>query len=353
MASPTYQAVSWNDGAVRLLEQRDLPHREHYKDYQGARETADAIRDMVVRGAPAIGCTAAYGLASEAFTIMKSRGIPNSWSDALAPGMETLRNSRPTAVNLMWALDELKPLVEERSADPATLPERLLAAAQKIFDDDVASCKAMGRIGAQLLPDTGDRPITIMTHCNAGALATAGYGTALGVIRGAVEMGRSVHVIANETRPYLQGARLTAWELLEDGIDTTLITDNMAGWLMQCGEIDAIVVGADRVAGNGDAANKIGTYTHSVLAKRHGIPFFVACPLSTIDRETASGSGIAIEDRDAKEVTEIFDKPIAPANVKVRHPAFDVTPAELITALVTEKGAVHPPSKEGIDTLFE
>ncbi|MBF0622994.1 MAG: S-methyl-5-thioribose-1-phosphate isomerase [Magnetococcales bacterium] len=346
-----FETITWHNGHVRMLEQRDLPWKVRYVDYDSAEAVAGAITDMVIRGAPAIGCAAAFGVAVEAFRIRNQQGVPNDWARAMAPGMDILARSRPTAVNLFWALAEMKPLLDTMPKE--SLPERLLEKARQIHADDVASCKAMGRLGAAILPDTGDRPINIMTHCNAGALATAGYGTALGVIRGAHESGRTVHVIANETRPYLQGARLTAWELLQDNINTTLITDNMAGYLMSKGEVDAIVVGADRVAANGDVANKIGTYTHAVLAKRHNIPFLVAAPVSTVDPNMVSGDGIEIEKRQiSEEVTHILGKRIAAKGVNVNYPAFDITPAALITALVTEKQVILNPNTAKIKALF-
>lgn len=346
----TFETITWENSQVVMLEQRDLPHKVHYRRYDSAQQVADAIRDMVIRGAPAIGCAAAFGVAVEAHRL-GTQSSTEAWQAALAPGLKALAHSRPTAINLQWALDRMDHLIA--TTQPQALIQTVLEEARTIHADDVASCKAMGKHGASMMPDTGERPITIMTHCNAGALATAGYGTALGVIRAVHESGRPVRVITNETRPYLQGARLTAWELLEDGIDTTLITDNMAGHLMKNGEIDAIVVGADRVAANGDAANKIGTYTHAVVAKRHNIPFMVACPLSTIDRATAHGDDIPIEERSAEEVTDIGSQRIAAPGVKIRHPAFDVTPAELITWLATEKGVIQNPDGSKIEKLFQ
>lgn len=344
-----FVTIDWHQGRVRMLDQRLLPQEEVYRHFDSAAEVADAIRQMVIRGAPAIGCAAAFGLAVEAQRLARE-GIPGDWSTALTPGYEILATSRPTAVNLMWALKRMQPLITATPA--AELPARLLAEAEAIHREDVTSCRAMGHHGALILPDTGDRPITIMTHCNAGALATAGYGTALGVIRGAVALGRQVRVITNETRPFWQGARLTAWELVKDGIDTTLATDNMVGHLMSLGLVDAVVVGADRVAANGDAANKIGTYTVAVLAARHDVPFYVACPLSTIDLNTPTGAGIPIEERPTEEVTHCRGQRIAALGVKVRNPAFDVTPAGLITALVTEKGAIMAPDTAKIAQLF-
>lgn len=286
-----------------------------------ARSVATAIRDMIVRGAPAIGVSAAYGLA-----MAKLRG------DDVREAAEILRKARPTAVNLSWAIDRML-----RATD-------LVAEAEAIHREDVEANMRMGRHGAELL---GQRA-TVLTHCNAGALATAGYGTALGVIRAAVESGKSIAVFADETRPYLQGARLTAWELQKDGIDVTVITDSMAGHFFQQGKFDAVIVGADRIAANGDTANKIGTYTVAVLANAHNVPFYVAAPVSTIDIRCPSGETIPIEERSAAEVSEAFGRRITPEGVAVRHPAFDVTPARLITAIITERGVLRPPYSESI-----
>jgi len=345
-----FDVAIWVDGHLRMLDQRVLPHEEVYIDYFSAEETARGIRDMVVRGAPAIGCATAFGVAVEAFRIA-AQGIPASWPEAMAPGFTVLEQSRPTAVNLRWSLERMRPLLNFQP--PEQVPQRLLAEAQDILREDHESCLQMGRHGAEVLPQFQDRPTTIMTHCNAGALATGGvYGTALGVIRGAVDAGRRVRVIACETRPFLQGARLTAWELMKDGIDTTLITDNMAAHLMSQGIIDCVVVGSDRVAANGDAANKIGTLGHAICAKRFGIPFMVAAPLSTVDMKAPDGSHIPIEERPISEVTHIGGKQIASPNVAVRNPAFDVTPADLITWFVSEKGAMAQPTTEKMRSLF-
>ena len=344
-----FDVAVWKNGKVRMLDQRLLPHQEHYLEFTSAQEVAKAIQDMVVRGAPAIGCAAAFGVAVEAFRLA-ANGPPHSWPEAMAPGMQALRDSRPTAINLAWALDRLQPLFQNN--DPRAVPDRLLCEAEAVRQEDIESCRAMGKLGAEALPMNAQRSIRILTHCNAGALATAGYGTALGVIRAAVERFDSVTVYANETRPYLQGARLTAWELLRDNIDTTLITDGMAGHLMSRNMIDAVVVGADRVAANGDAANKIGTYPLSVLAHRHEIPFMVACPLSTIDMATATGAGIPIEERPAEEVTHCMQQHSAAPGVKVFNPAFDVTPADLVSALVTEKAVIRAPNSQKVAQLF-
>ena len=344
-----FDVAVWKNGRVRMMDQRLLPQQEVYLEFDSAQEVADAIRSMVVRGAPAIGCATAFGVAVEAKRLA-SQGTPDSWSKAMAPGMQILRESRPTAVNLSWALDRMQPLLDSTPANE--VPKRLLHEAETIRLEDIESCKTMGRLGAEILPRPEGRPLAIMTHCNAGALATAGYGTALGVVRAARDLLKNIKVYANETRPYLQGARLTSWELLKDGIDTTLLTDNMAGHIMSQGLIDVIVVGTDRMAANGDVANKIGTYTLAVLAKRHKIPFIVAGPLSTIDLNTPDGSGIPIEERSPDEVTHCLGQRSAPEGVGVRNPAFDITPAELVTAIVTEKGVAKEPTTEKIRALF-
>ena len=313
------EPIRWLGDALELLDQRLLPDQTKYVRCTTAEQVAAAIRDMVVRGAPAIGCAAAFG-------VVLSGGSPSSY--------EVLAGSRPTAVNLFWALDRMRKAKDLRLE------------AEAIFAEDLAANHAMGDHGAKLIPERS----RVMTHCNAGALATAGYGTALGVIRSA--KGKGISVIANETRPYLQGARLTAYELVQEGIPVTLVTDNMAGHLMSRGEVDVIVVGADRIAANGDTANKIGTYALAVLAKRHGIPFYVAAPLSTFDPKIPDGSHIPIEERAADEVTGYRDLRWAPQGVKVRNPAFDVTPAELITGIVTEKGVVLAPDRAKIQALI-
>ncbi|MGN7611569.1 S-methyl-5-thioribose-1-phosphate isomerase [Magnetococcales bacterium HHB-1] len=347
-----FRVVGWRDGAVEMLDQRALPFKEAYLLFHSAKEVAGGITDMVIRGAPAIGCAAAFGVAVEAFRLAKE-GVKEDWMTALSPGLETIAKSRPTAVNLLWGVERMKKLIQ-RYNHHQDLPQRLLEEAELIVQEDIESCKAMGAHGAGVIPATPGRAVRIMTHCNAGALATAGvYGTALGVIRGVKDAGRDLEVIANETRPYLQGARLTAWELLQDQIEVTLITDNMAGYLMRQGEVDAIVVGADRVASNGDVANKIGTYTHAVVAKANKIPFFVACPISTIDMQIESGKYIPIEERSAAEVTQLEGISIAPEAVSVRHPAFDITPAELVTALITERGVIADPDLKSIKKMVD
>ncbi|HEX3774472.1 MAG TPA: S-methyl-5-thioribose-1-phosphate isomerase [Polyangiaceae bacterium] len=345
--SSRVETLRFQGGKLELIDQRVLPKEFVYLAYSSAQEVAEAIRSMVVRGAPAIGCAAAYGVALEAIRLAGE--TPNARHEGLARAFAVLRESRPTAVNLFWALARMKALLDASLALPASaLAERLLAEAHAISRDDVANNRKLGAHGAALLEDG----MNVLTHCNAGALATAGHGTALGVIRSAVEAGKRIAMFADETRPFMQGARLTAWELAEDGIPVTLITDNMAGHFMSRGEIQAVIVGADRVAANGDVANKIGTYMVAVLARRHRIPFYVAAPLSTIDLETPNGAAIPIEERDSSEVASVAGVRFAPAGVNARHPAFDVTPAELVTALVTERGVVREPNREQIAALF-
>jgi methylthioribose-1-phosphate isomerase len=322
--SEEVQPIRWRGDRLELLDQRLLPDQAVYLTCRTAAEVAAAIRDMVVRGAPAIGCAAAFGIALE-----KKSGRP------LEAAFKALAASRPTAINLFWALERMKKA------------EDLEAEAIAIYEEDLAANRAIGRFGAELIRERS----RVMTHCNTGALATAGYGTALGVIRAA--KGKNISVIANETRPYLQGARLTAWELVREGIPCTLITDSMAGHLMSRGEVDVVIVGADRIAANGDVANKIGTYPLAVLAKRHGIPFYVAAPLSTFDPNISDGSQIPIEERPAAEVTGYRGTRWAPEGVSVRNPAFDVTPAELITAIISEKGIASPPYRESIAALLK
>jgi len=313
------EPIRWKGKSLELLDQRLLPEKKKYVTCRTAEQVAKAIKDMVVRGAPAIGCAAAFG-------VVLSKGTRKAY--------DVLAKSRPTAVNLFWALERMK-----KAKD-------LEAEAKAIFAEDLAANRAMGELGSTLIPERA----RVMTHCNTGALATAGYGTALGVIRSSKN--KHISVIANETRPYLQGARLTAWELLQEGIPCTLITDSMAGHLMSRGEVDVVVVGADRIAANGDVANKIGTYPLAVLARRHGVPFYVVAPLSTFDLKISSGKEIPIEERPADEVTGYRGKRWAPKGVAVRNPAFDVTPAELISGIVCEKGVVLNPSRESLATLF-
>ncbi len=341
------ETLRWREGRLELIDQRRLPLEFEYVACVNAAQTATAIRDMVVRGAPAIGCTAAYGVAVEA---QRHVGASRAQFDAaLEQSFKVLEASRPTAVNLFWAIARMRERHgETRNQSTQVAATALLALARQIHSDDIGICRAIGQHGAPLIAD-GAR---IMTHCNAGALATAGHGTALGVIRSARDQGKRISVIANETRPYLQGARLTAWEMVQENIPVTLVTDSMAGRLMQQGRVDVIVVGADRIAANGDAANKIGTYTLAVLAERHHIPFYVAAPLSTIDIAIAEGSAIPIEERDPAEVTGFRGVRWAPEGVSVANPAFDVTPAALITGLVTEKGVVNQPDASKIRSLF-
>ncbi|WVN42427.1 S-methyl-5-thioribose-1-phosphate isomerase [beta proteobacterium MWH-UniP1] len=363
-----YETLRWHHQQLELLDQRALPLQCNYIAYQSAAEVAQGIRDLVVRGAPAIGVAAAYGVAVEAQRL-QGQSLERFISE-LEAGFDVLAKSRPTAVNLFWALDRMRSVLEAVSgtvsdtssrvsdtvpdtppdtpSDTSTIAQALLQEAHNIYAEDIAINRAMGAHGQALLKD-GAR---VLTHCNAGALATAGHGTALGVFRSAVEAGKKISVIADETRPVLQGARLTAWELMQSGIPVTLITDNMAGHMMAAGEIDAVVVGTDRVAANGDVANKIGTYMVAVLAHRHGIPFYVACPLSTIDMTIESGADIPIEERHHNEVTGYGESRWAPPGVMIRNPAFDVTPAELVTGLITEKGVVLAPNKEKLSALF-
>jgi len=342
------ETLRWRGGRLELIDQRALPGRVEFVSCGSAVEVARAIRDMVVRGAPAIGCAAACGIALEAARLQQS--APSEFSAGMASAFDALAASRPTAVNLFWALERMRTALSAvKLAPPPAAAAHLLDEAHRVLSEDVAANRAMGAHGAALI-NNGAR---VLTHCNAGALATAGHGTALGVIRSAVAAGKRLSVIVDETRPFLQGARLTAWELDRDRIPVTLITDNMSGHLMSRGEIDAVIVGADRVAANGDVANKIGTYMIAVLARRHSIPFYVAAPLSTIDRQLASGDAIPIEERSASEVRGYAGIEWAPAGIAVRNPAFDVTPADLITALITEKDVVREPDRHKIAALFK
>jgi methylthioribose-1-phosphate isomerase len=344
VSDETFETLRWTGERLELLDQRALPGRCTYLSYGDAAGVAEAIRSMVVRGAPAIGCAAAYGVALAA---ERARTAPD-FEGALEEGFAVLAASRPTAVNLFWALGRMREVWSSMRERPAVeVAARLLAEARTIHQDDLRINRAIGEAGAPLLAD-GCR---VLTHCNAGALATSGHGTALGVIRSAVRQGKRISVIADETRPFLQGARLTAWELQRDGIPVTLITDNMAGHLMSLGEVDAVIVGADRVAANGDVANKIGTYMVAVLARHHQIPFYVACPLSTLDHAIADGSQIPIEERAPGEVTGYGQVQWAPIGVPVRNPAFDVTPAALVTGLITERGVILGPTAAQIAAL--
>jgi len=325
------QTLEWTDEGVRFIDQTKLPTEEVYVNCTTHQEVADVIRNMVVRGAPAI--ENAADLKQELDHIC-----------------EIIGQTRPTAVNLFWAIRRMQAKFETLRARPvAQIKQALVEEAQRMHAEDIAANQAMGRHGATLMPASGG----VLTHCNAGALATAGYGTALGVIRAAVEQGKKIHVYADETRPFLQGSRLTAWELMKDGIPTTVISDNMAGAMMNQGKIAAIVVGADRIAANGDVANKIGTYTVAVLAKEHGIPFYVAAPISTVDLDTPDGSKIPIEQRNAREVTHIAGKQMVPDGVEIENPAFDVTPAKYVTAIITELGIARAPYEESLRQLAQ
>ncbi len=340
------QTLEWTNSGVRFIDQTKLPTEETYVNCTTHEQVADVIRSMVVRGAPAIGVSAAMGIAL---------GVQNSKAanaDELALELDqicaVIGKTRPTAVNLFWAIRRMQDKFASLRACPMPqIKQVLIEEAKRMHAEDIAANQAMGRHGAALMPTSGG----VLTHCNAGALATCGYGTALGVIRAAVEQGKKIHVYADETRPFLQGSRLTAWELMKDGIPTTVISDNMAGAMMKQGKIGAIVVGADRIAANGDVANKIGTYTVAVLAKEHAIPFYVAAPVSTIDLATPDGSKIPIEQRSANEVTHIAGKQMVPEGVSVENPAFDVTPAKYVAAIITERGIARAPYEESLSKL--
>jgi len=338
------ETIEWTEAGVVMIDQTRLPREERYVTCHSYKEVAEAIRSMVIRGAPAIGVAAAMGIAL---------GVSQADAGDLAAQFEkicdTLARTRPTAVNLFWAIERMKRVYTESSALPLPrLRQRLISEAQQIRLEDIAINEAIGRNGAALVPDGK----TVLTHCNAGALATAGYGTALGVIRAAVSAGKKIDVFADETRPFLQGSRLTVWELQQDGIPATLITDNMAGHFLKSGRIGCVVVGADRIAGNGDVANKIGTYSLAVLAKENGIPFFVAAPISTLDLTLESGDQIPIEQRAASEVTHVFGVQVAPDGTAVQNPAFDVTPNRYVTAIITERGVARAPFAESLRRLM-
>lgn len=342
-----FTTVEWRDNAVVMIDQTLLPEKEVYRTYRDYKGVAKGIRDMIVRGAPAIGVAAAMGVALGSLRV-RSRDRAGFMKE-FEPICALLASTRPTAVNLFWAIERMRSVVDANpSLDVAALKKRLVEEALRVHSEDIEINRRIGRHGGKLIKNNS----TVLTHCNAGALATAGYGTALGVIRGAIEAGKKVRVFADETRPFLQGSRLTAWELHKDGIDCTLITDNMAGYIMKQGLIDAVVVGADRIAANGDVANKIGTYSVAVLAREHNIPFYVAAPLSTIDIKIKDGTEIPIEERSETEVTHIKGRRIAPEGIKVRNPAFDVTPNRLITGIITEKGVVKKPFNSAIKALF-
>ncbi|HEY3314219.1 MAG TPA: S-methyl-5-thioribose-1-phosphate isomerase [Bacillota bacterium] len=359
----TVRPVEYTNGRLCLIDQRRLPAELVRRECPTYEDVAEAIEDMTVRGAPAIGITAAYGLAIGAYALATGAsfgrpGVPGGGTGAEATELylaslegiaERFKRTRPTAVNLFWAIHRLMKVAEaQASRGPIGISVALLEEAKAIADEDVAANHRMGDHGRDLIPGGA----TVLTHCNAGALATGGFGTALGVIRAAVAQGKKIEVLADETRPLFQGARLTAWELAQDGIPVTVITDNMSGYMMQKKRVDVCIVGADRIARNGDTANKIGTYSLAVLAQAHGLPFYVAAPASTIDMGLADGSGIVIEERKAEEVTTIGGTIVAPPGVKVANPAFDVTPARLITAIITDRGVVRQPLADNLEALF-
>ena len=341
--------IEWQNDTVVMIDQRKLPSNEVYVHCKTATEVARAIKKMIIRGAPAIGVAAAMGLA---LGVQRSKV---KGSSQLATEFyrlcELMAETRPTAVNLFWAIDRMKKKFSElilSGRSPSEIKAVMVIEAKRIHDEDVSCCKALGMYGSVIVPNQGK----VLTHCNAGALATGGYGTALGVIRAAVDNGKQISVIADETRPFFQGARLTAWELVRDGIETTIIADNMAGSLMKDGQIDLVVVGADRIAANGDVANKIGTYTVAVLAHEHHLPFYVAAPISTIDLNTPNGSSIPIEERHAKELTHVGTMRTVPEGVGVWNPAFDITPHHLITGIITDRGICRKPFSESLDKVF-
>lgn len=339
------RTIEWTDDVVVMLDQRKLPTEEIYVTLRAPEEVAEAIRNLVIRGAPAIGVAAAMGIALGMRRISESSSLDEEFERVC----ELLAATRPTARNLFWAVERMRKVYQaHRTSSLSELQQVLVTEARKIKEEDIAVNRRIGQHGQSLL----ESPATLLTHCNAGALATAGYGTALGVVRAAREAGKIVRVFADETRPFLQGARLTAWELTRDEIPCTVITDNMAGYFMSLGRIDAVIVGADRIAANGDTANKIGTYSVAVLAREHGIPFYVAAPLSTIDLRTATGRDIPIEQRPAEEVTHFGGKPITPEGVAVENPAFDVTPSRLVTAVITEAGVAYPPYEASLRELY-
>jgi len=337
------ETIQWTDSGVVMIDQTRLPLVEAYVTCKNYQEVATAIRDMIIRGAPAIGVAAAMGVA-----IGVLHADEATLDQQMATICTTLAATRPTAVNLFWAIERMRRLYESMRGKPvAEIRRRMIEEAKLVREEDIAINRAIGKNGAPLVPDHK----TVLTHCNAGALATAGYGTALGVIRAAIESGKQVDVFADETRPFLQGARLTVWELQQDAIPTTLITDNMAGHFMKAGRIGCVVVGADRIAANGDVANKIGTYSVAVLAKENNVPFFVAAPISTLDLSLESGDGIPIEQRAGTEVTQMFGHVVAPAGTQVQNPAFDVTPSKYVTAIITERGVARAPYEKSLREL--
>jgi methylthioribose-1-phosphate isomerase len=333
------ETIQWIDGAAVMIDQTRLPLEEKFVTCRTYQEMATAIRDMIIRGAPAIGVAAAMGVALGV--------LEDAPFDTVC---DTLAKTRPTAVNLFWAIDRMRRLYASLAGQSREeICRRMVEEAQLVREEDIAICRAIGRNGAALVPDGK----TVLTHCNAGALATAGYGTALGVIRAAVEAGKRIDVFADETRPFLQGARLTVWELQQDSIATTLITDNMAGHFLKSGRIGCVVVGADRIAANGDVANKVGTYSVAVLAKENGVPFYVAAPISTLDLTLPSGDSIPIEQRAASEVTHVFGTQVAPTGTQVQNPAFDVTPARYVSAIITERGVARAPYESSLSELIK
>ncbi len=343
--------LEWTDAGVRFLDQTKLPVEETYVLARDYRDVAEVIRTMVVRGAPVLGVSAGMGVA---LGVLRSPArTPAELHAELNTICDTLAATRPTAVNLFWGIQRVRTLVETMLQQPGVsldaVRQAAVTEARRMYDEDIAACRTMGRFGADLMPKNGG----VLTHCNAGALATCGYGSALGVIRAAVESGSTLHVYADETRPFLQGARLTAWELLHDGIPTTVLCDNMAASQMRAGKIQAVIVGADRIAANGDVANKIGTYGVAVLAKEHGIPFYVAAPWATIDMATPTGEQIPIEERAASEVTHFNGRQITPSNAEIANPAFDVTPAKYVTAIVTERGVLRAPYERALQEMAE
>jgi methylthioribose-1-phosphate isomerase len=340
------KTIEWSDEGVVMIDQRLLPTEEVYNVYASTEQVAEAIRTMVIRGAPALGVAAAMGIALGVKRLRSKQELEENF-EAIC---RLIHDTRPTARNLFWGIERMRRVYQAcRTEDLRTIQARLIAEARLVHDEDIEQNRKLGHYGQQLLSGG----MNVLTHCNAGALATAGYGTALGVIRSAIEQGKELHIFADETRPFLQGARLTAWELAKDGIPCTLITDNMAGYFMKAGRIQAVVVGADRIAKNGDTANKIGTYSAAVLAREHGIPFYVAAPISTVDMSMASGDEIPIEERDPREVSEFQGKPVAPEGIGIANPAFDVTPARFITAIITDRGIARPPFEESLAGLHE
>lgn len=342
----SFKTIEWKDNKVIMINQTKLPCEEVYVECKTYEQVADAIRGMVIRGAPAIGVAAGMGIALGAIKIQTNDR--EEFVSGVKRVSDLILATRPTAVNLSWAVKRMLKTVKESDGNVEIIKKKLIEESKNILDEDIMTCRNLGKVGARLINDNS----VVLTHCNAGALATGGYGTALGVIRAATDEGKNVKVIATETRPFLQGARLTAWELDKDGIPVSLITDNMVGYMMKKGMVDAVVLGADRIARNGDVANKIGTYTISVLAKAHNVPFYVAAPLSTVDYDCAEGEMIPIEERNINEVTHISGKKIAP-DVDVYNPAFDITPSENLTSIITEKGIAERPFSTSLQELFE